>query len=433
MKKSILWIGYNFSPEPTGIGKYSAEQIQWLAKNGYECTVLASYPYYPYWRVQEPYFKERFWYKTEVEHFDSGGSITIHRCPMFIPGTPSGVKRILLDFSFFLSALFKLVGLIPGKKFDVVITILPSVSLGLLGILYKKIRKAKLICHVHDLQIEAAHDLKMIKSERAIHLLFKLERYIFNQCDDITCVGEGMARKVKEKARKDIPLFFNTTDLTMFHPITEKAHIKQLFGFNPNEKIILYSGAIGEKQGIESILYAAEKFKSYKEIKFVICGCGPYRDNLMLLAQQMRLQNVKFIPLQPIEKLNVFLNMADLHLIVLKSDAADLVMPSKLNTVLAIGGLALVTANPGSGMHTIVQDHQMGILVDAENQEALNEGILKAVTEDTSSITNNARKYAEAFLSIDKIMKGFEDSFLTYDFPEENAYSPLTGIDAAKL
>ncbi|MEP1985733.1 MAG: colanic acid biosynthesis glycosyltransferase WcaI, partial [Maribacter dokdonensis] len=64
--KKLLFIGYNFSPELTGIGKYSGEMMQWLAEKGHDCTVLTSYPYYPYWKIQEPYRKNRFWFKKEV-------------------------------------------------------------------------------------------------------------------------------------------------------------------------------------------------------------------------------------------------------------------------------------------------------------------------------------------------------------------------------
>jgi colanic acid biosynthesis glycosyl transferase WcaI len=420
MKKSIFLIGYNFFPEPTGIGKYSGEQIKWLAKNGYDCTVLTSYPYYPFWKVQEPYYKDRLWYKTEVENFDSGGRLTIHRCPMYIPAKPSGIKRVLLDFSFLIFSFFKLIQLMPGKKYNFIVTILPSVTLGLLGVLYKRIRGGKLICHVHDMQIEAARDLKLIKSEKVITALFKLEKYIFNKCDMITCVGEGMALKIKEKAKKEISLFFNTTDMIQFHPIKDRSILKQAFGFKPTDKIALYSGAIGEKQGIETILYAAEKCISYKNLKFIICGSGPYKDNLLRLAESLNLQNLTFMPLQPEDKLNQFLNMADVHLIVQKANAGDLVMPSKLNTVLAIGGLALVTANEGSGMYSLIKKHNMGILVEAENQQALNEGILKSITEDTSEMASNARYYAESYLSTEKIMRNFEESCLRPNLGKTN-------------
>ncbi|MCP2045719.1 WcaI family glycosyltransferase [Pontibacter sp. HSC-36F09] len=423
MKKSILLIGYNYSPEPTGIGRYSGEQIQWLAQNGYNCTVLASYPYYPYWKVQEPYSKNSFWYKKEVECFASGGKITVHRCPMFIPQKPSGATRILLDFTFFVSALLRLLLLLPEKRFDFVITILPSVSLGLLGIIYKKIRGAKLICHVHDLQIEAARDLKMIKYEKVIQALFKLEKYIFDECDTITCVGEGMANKVKIKAAKDVCLFFNTTDLNEYYPLTNREQLKKLYGYQATDKIILYSGAIGEKQGIEAILYAAEANAGNKDLKFVICGSGPYKERLQDIADEMNLQNLDFLPLQPLDKLNQFLNMADIHLIIQKANAGDLVMPSKLNTVLAIGGLAVVTANKGSGMHTLIERHNMGVLVEAENQQALNEGIQRAIAEDASEFASNARHYAEMHLSIDKIMHNFEESCLAFKYAKQHAMS----------
>lgn len=413
MKKRILLIGYNFYPEPTGIGKYSGEQMLWLAKMGYDCTVITTYPYYPYWKVQEPFQKKRLLYNTEKEDFVSGGKFTIFRCPIYVPSKPSGLTRIMLDLSFFLSAFIKLLLIIPQKKFDIVIAVTPSFLIGLLGILYKQINDAKLIYHIHDMQIEAARDLRMIKSKKVINSLFKIEKYIFNNCDIITCVGEGMAQKTRLKTNKKISLFINATDLKQFYPIKDRNSLKRLYGFFPTDKVILYSGAIGEKQGIDNIIYAADHFRKVNELKFVICGSGPYKEKLQNLSAKLSLQNVFFFPLQPVETFNQFLNMADLHLIIQKANAGDLVMPSKLTTVLAIGGLALVTANQGSGMYSLVKQHNMGIIVEAENQQALNEGILKAMSDDLRKISLNARKYAELNLSIDIIMSSFENNFIT--------------------
>ncbi|RDC66103.1 glycosyltransferase [Adhaeribacter pallidiroseus] len=166
MQKRILLIGYNFFPELTGIGKYSGEMINWLAGKGYDCTVVTTYPYYPYWKVQEPYIKNRFWFKTEEENFASGGKIKIYRCPIYVPTKPSGIKRVLLDFSFLLSAGLKMLQLLLSRRYDYVITVVPAFLLGCLGIIYKKTRKAKLLYHIQDLQIEAARDLQMIKSKK---------------------------------------------------------------------------------------------------------------------------------------------------------------------------------------------------------------------------------------------------------------------------
>ena len=104
--------------------------------------------------------------------------------------------------------------------------------------------------------------------------------------------------------------------------------------------------------------------------------------------------------------------MADIHLVIQKGNAGDLVMPSKLTTILAVGGLAVVTANPGSGLYSLLDKHKMGLLVEAESQQALNEGIRKAIDENSLHLTHNARIYAENYLSIEKVMKGFETAVI---------------------
>ncbi|MCB4799011.1 WcaI family glycosyltransferase [Neotamlana laminarinivorans] len=407
--KRILLIGYNFAPEPTGIGKYSGEMIQWLAQHGYQCTVITTYPYYPYWKVQEPYYKKRFWYTKEKEEFSSGGRITTYRCPMYVPEEPTGKKRMMLDLSFMLSAFIQLLKLLFSKKSDVVMTVVPSFQFGLLGCFYKWIRGGKSVYHIQDMQIEAAQDLNMISSKKVVDILFAVERFIFKHTDIISTISEKMVSKVQAKAKKKVILFPNWSDTEFFKPLINQEDLKTEFGFKANDKVVLYSGAIGEKQGLESIIYAAETLKNQPDIKFVICGTGPYKEKLQELSQNFGLENVHFLPLQPFEKFNAFLNMADLHLVIQKAKASDLVMPSKLTTILSVGGLALITANNDSGLYALTQKYKMGRLVEAENQEALNTGIAEALNgENNEEIKQNARDYAKRYLDINSVMKDFE-------------------------
>jgi len=414
MSKRLLLIGGNFSPEPTGIGKYNGEMIKWLAAQGYDCTVITSYPYYPEWKVQPPYDRNKNWYKKEVtENYGQGGKITVYRCPQYVPAKPSGKTRIMLDFSFAVSAFFKILQLLPRKKFDVVITVVPPFHLGLLAVLYKKFKGAKFFYHIQDMQIEAARDLKMISSPKLIKALFGLERYIFKNADMVSSISDGMMRKIQEKAGKDIFFFPNWVDVTLFHPIEDRAKLKTEYGFDSNDKIVLYSGAIGEKQGLEAILNTAETLKSDKQLKFLICGSGPYKEKLKGEAEARGLDNVIFFPLQPFEKFNQFLNMADVHLVIQKGNASDLVMPSKLTTILAVGGLALITADSGTSLYELVNKHNMGILVKAEDQQALTDGIIRAMQDNASEIARNGRVYAESHLSVGKIMSRFEEAVVS--------------------
>lgn len=408
MGKRILLIGGNFSPEPTGIGKYNGEMISWLANNGYDCTVITTYPYYPQWQVQPPYERSKNWFKKEV-HPQGKGTFTVYRCPQYVPAEPSGKKRMLQDASFAAAAFIKVMQLVWKKKYDIVITVAPPFHLGLLAVLYKKLRGASFVYHVQDLQIEAARDLQMIRSPRLINGLLKLEKVILRQADHVSSIADGMIRKISDKTGREVLYFPNWVDITQFHPLTDKDILKQSFGFSPTDKIVLYSGAIGEKQGLEALLHAAAAWQHREEVKFLICGSGPYKAKLEQLAAQLQLKNTIFFPLQPLAEFNRFLNMADVHLVIQKSHASDLVMPSKLTTILAVGGIALITANEGTGLHDLVSRYKMGILVNAEDQEALRAGIGKAVWEDTADIARNAREFAAGHLSISGVMTRFEE------------------------
>ena len=199
---------------------------------------------------------------------------------MYVSAKPSGKKRMLLDVSFMLSAFFQLLKLVFHKKFDGVITVVPSFLFGLLGYFYKLFKGAKTIYHIQDLQIEAAQDLNMISSKKVLDSLYSVERFIFKKTDVISTISEAMIAKVAAKAGKEVVLFPNWSDTKSFKPIEDRSVLKAPFGLQANDQVVLYSGAIGEKQGLEAILYAAETFKNNDAIKFIICGTGPYKAKL---------------------------------------------------------------------------------------------------------------------------------------------------------
>jgi len=412
--KRVLFLGGNFFPEPTGIGKYNGEMVDWMSENGFECTVITTFPYYPYWKVQAPYTK-RCWGFVNEKRVVSADAVPVNiiRAPHYVPAKPTGMKRMVSDFSFFISAFIVMLGLLFQKKHDYVVTVAPPFQLGLLAILYKMLTRAKFIYHIQDLQIDAARDLNLIKSPLILKILFATESFILKNADHVSTISEGMIKKVKAKCNKEIVYFPNWVDTVNFRLLNDKEELKKLFGFAPTDKVILYSGAIGEKQGLEAILHCAKNFINEANIKFVICGSGPYKEKLESLKDNMGLKNVFFSPLQPLEKFNAFLNMADVHLLLQKENASDLVMPSKLTTILAIGGLSIVTAKKGTSLHEVVSTSNLGILIDPENQTALNNAIQKAISINGTVFSKNARHYAESNLSINQVLNRYSSKVFT--------------------
>ncbi|SDD62736.1 colanic acid biosynthesis glycosyl transferase WcaI [Mucilaginibacter pineti] len=411
--KSILLISHNFSPEPTGIGKYNGEMIDWLTKNGYDCTVLTTYPYYPYWKVQAPY-KNR-WYKKEVTiNPETNTSLTVYRCPSYVPADPTGKKRMIQDLSFWSSMFWMLPKLISGKKkFDLIITVAPPFHLAYLGLMIRKLKGGKLLYHIQDLQIEAAQDLNMLSSQKLFDRIYKIEKSIMQKADYVSSISDGMIAKIKSKIDKEIYFFPNWVDTAYFFPLSNRSELKSKWGYHKSDFIFLYSGAIGEKQGLESIIDAAESMMKKGNIKFIICGSGPYKEKLIQIAETKALNNINFLPVQDKELFNEFLNMADVHLILQKANASDLVMPSKLTTILAVGGISLVTAPEGTSLHQVIKQYDLGYVIEPENKEILNEAINAIIVdENLDQIRDNARKYALKNLNINNVMGDFVNNFL---------------------
>ncbi|GEO10443.1 WcaI family glycosyltransferase [Segetibacter aerophilus] len=430
VKRRILLIGGNYSPEPTGIGKYNGEMVRWLAEQGNDCTVVTTYPYYPQWKVQSPYIKSCFWFTTEFQNVRNGHPIKVIRCPHFVPKNPTGLNRMISEFSFFFSAYLVMMVLLFKKKYDNIITVAPPFEMGLLGILYKKIRGGEFLYHIQDLQIDAARDLAIVKSKLIIDIFLSIEAFIIRQADTVSTISSGMIKKVKHKYDKEIRFFPNWVDISTFYPLQNRDILKSTYGFNTSDKIILYSGAIGNKQGLEAILDCAKCLENRHDIKFAICGSGPYKENLIKMKERLNLQNVVFLPLQPLKMFNSFLNMADIHLVLQKSGAGDLVMPSKLSTILSVGGVAIVTASKGTSLHDVISSNNLGILVEPDNKEALLDAITSAVDDEFKDKKENARLYAENNLSAHIIL---DDFFSTVFKIDKNRMKPSLGGFMAKI
>ena len=94
----VLIVGINYSPEPVGIGPYTQGLAEALVDAGASVEAVVAKPYYPQWRTAAE-FAGGGWRRTA----DAGVRLT--RCPIYVPGNPSGLRRVIHLASFALSAL----------------------------------------------------------------------------------------------------------------------------------------------------------------------------------------------------------------------------------------------------------------------------------------------------------------------------------------
>jgi len=403
----ILICGINYAPELTGIGKYTGEMASWLAKNGHTVEVITGMPYYPQWKVSSTY-KKRWWHKEYVD------GVKVYRCPLYVPGKVSSAKRILHEFSFVLSTLPVWITKLFSQKYDVVISVSPPFHLGALPLLYSRIRRTKIVTHIQDLQVDVAKELRMINNRRLLSTMFAMEKMILKGSSAVSSISKGLLRKIKEKgiAASNCLLFPNWVDETIIQPIAKEKSLRSEFGLTQEDKVILYSGNLGEKQGLENIIEAAKSFREDASVKFVIVGSGGGEIKLKEMVREANLDNIYFHPLVSYEKLPALLAMADLHLVLQKKNATDLVMPSKLTSILAAGGCPLVTASEGSTLYKLIRQNEMGIVVEPDDSYKLTQAIRFALQGSLEKFRHNARFYARRYLAKESILKNWETSLL---------------------
>ena len=367
----LLVLSMNFSPELTGIGKYSGEMVQGLAERGHDVRVICAPPYYPAWKVSEDYGSGRY----TVTSPQPG--VTVYRCPLWVPAHPNAVRRLLHQASFALACLPVLLWLALWWRPAVVFAVAPATFCAPAAWLAARLGGARAWLHVQDLELDAAFKLGFLKGPRLQRACLSLERRLLRAFDRVTTISRRMLRQLACKG-VDLPrtgLLPNWVDLNAVQPLAEAGAAAQLrasLGIGIHQKVLLFSGTMNRKQGLEVLVQAAEQLQARDDIVFLMCGAGEMRSGLQAAAANLR--NMRFIDLRPAAELGALLTMADLHLLPQLRNAADLVLPSKLGGMLASGRPVVAAADSGSEIAMIVR--HCGLRVEPESAA----GFVQAIT-----------------------------------------------------
>lgn len=396
----ILLYGINYSPELTGIGKYSGEMAAWLAAQGHEVRVVTAPPYYPDWKVWQGFSTWRFNKRQEA-------GVTVIRCPLYVPARPTAIKRLLHLASFSASSAFALLAQLRWKP-ELVMLVVPTLFCAPQALVLAKLTGATSVLHIQDYEVDALFGLSIAKGERLKRWAFAVERALLRAFDRVSTISSGMLSRASEKgvAKDQLRFFPNWSETARFQNVSRNNELLRRLGVDPDKRVLLYSGNIGEKQGLECVIDAAERLVDKADLVFLVVGEGAGKARLLELSHQRNLKNVVFAPLQPYDDLPALLASADCHLVIQKRGAADAVLPSKLTNILAVGGNAVITADPDTSLGLLCSEYAgIATLVEPESVEALINGIEHALTMPAPNVI--ATGYACEFLDKDQILNRF--------------------------
>lgn len=404
----ILIYGLNYAPERTGIGKYTGDMAAWFAARGHEVEAIVGLPHYPQWALDDGYEVDA----PRIEHREG---VRVMRAPHYFPPAHqvTARTRIRMETSFsWSSARYWIPKLFQRQVPDVVIAVMPPLQIGVWPLLYRKLRGVPCVLHVQDLQVDAAFRLGILKAKGWGRWLYRIESLLMRHSSLVTSITEPMRRRVVAKGVADnqTGLFPNWADTREVTPGERDNGFRKALGYGPEHVLVLYSGNMGQKQGLGLVLEAAERLKAQTAIQFLMVGDGSARDRLAARAQAMQLDNLKFLPLQPPEQLPAMLAAGDIHLVVQQRAAADLVMPSKLTNILAAGRPCVATTDAETALGAAVQGHELGLVIPPEDPALLVQAIQTLADDPAlrSRCGQAARAYAERYLDRDAVLTRFE-------------------------
>lgn len=407
----ILLCSLNFSPELTGVGKYSGEMAEWLAQRGHEVRVIAAPPYYPHWKVQKPYRTWHFTRQVVLSDEVSGGRATVIRCPLWVPTKPRAWKRVLHLVSFsFSSGMATLTNL--WWKPDVLILVEPTLSCAPHVLFTSALSSAVSWLHIQDFELDAAFELGDFPSGIIRRNFLHLEGAILRKFKRVSSISQRMLERAVEKGVDPARTvyFRNWVDCSSIYPMDAPSALRRELGI-PNDTVVaLYSGSMGKKQGLGHLLDVCHRVQGRAKIHFVLCGDGPGKE--ILANQNLESRNTTILPLQPASRLNELLNLADIHLLPQVSQAADLVMPSKLTGMMASGRPVIATAAPGTELFQTVSGR--GVVVPPGDSTAFLSALWRLAEDNELRIQlgRNAREYAVANLDREHVLRQFEIALL---------------------
>ncbi len=386
----LLIITQYFPPEMGAPQARLYELARRLQNMGHKISVLTALPNYPTGRI----FKE---YRHRLRVTEAMDGIKVVRTCLYPSKSGKTLPRLLSYLSFgIMSVLLGIWGL--GRQ-DVVLIESPPLFLAPFALLVSKIIRGKAVMMVSDIWpdiiIRMGHASEKSLSVRA---MLWLEKYAYNHSYAVALTNPGACSQIRERFAnlRNITVISNGVDTKMFRPEFRNGELRSELGAGPDDFIVGYCGLHGLAQGLEVILDAALKLKDRADIRFVMIGDGPTKEELVQKAKEMKLPNVMFCDRRPKSEMPEVVASLDVGLIPLSARFPG-TMPSKVYEAMASGTPPIVAK--GCEAEALVTQFEAGLCYEPGDADEMATAILTLADNQSLSqqMRDNCRRVSERF------------------------------------
>lgn len=427
-KKKILIFAHYYAPDTASTGQILKDQAEGMLDE-FDVTVICVVPSYS-GRIEEKY-------KTQKYYFEklNGVKLIRVRVPEFTKSNKiSRIKNILAYFFGALGASRK-----AGRQ-DYVFTISqPPILGGLLGVLGKWQKRAKMIYCIQDFNPEQTIAVGYSKNKLVLYLMMIADKFSCRHSDLVITVGRDLVETLKKRFKnRNVPKYTminNWIDEKEVYPLPEDNErvlsFKKKYGLD-NKFVIMYSGNIGLYYDLEKLVKVLKQFrKGYtlkgvyepglktadgREVVFAFVGAGSVLDKLVMYTKKHHFENVIFIPYQDKADLVYSLNAGDVHWCVNAKGIKGVSCPSKAYGIMGVGKPIIGVLEKGSEVRMLIDEIGCGKCCEpgdyVEVANIIRWYIENADTGEEKKMGMKGRQYLERNLTKDVSVEKYVEAIL---------------------
>jgi colanic acid biosynthesis glycosyl transferase WcaI len=402
----ILILIIQFPPDTNPTGNLMAHVGEGLLAYGHAVSVLTAFPHYAGFRVWEGYRGKL----AAREHYRG---MDVLRLWVYASGNKQRMLHRLASYLSF-NALATVANLFSRRRYDLMLCPNGSFFTGIAAFVSGGPKRIPFIYNVQDLYPDVPVKAGQLRNRTAIAALEQMERFMYRTSAHISVITPSFRESLLQKGipAEKVTVIPNFVDTEFIRPLPRENDFRAQQGLN-GTFVIMHAGNLGYVYDLETMLEAAARLRQHSDILFLIVGEGVAKAGLEQKARELALENVRFLPYQPLEWLPWMRATADVQVSLYKPGAATDSMPSKVYEIMASGRPLLASAEATSDVRRLIETTGCGIAVNPQHVEELTEAILMLYRDPAlrAEMGRNGRQHAEQDYSKQVVTRRYHELF----------------------
>jgi colanic acid biosynthesis glycosyl transferase WcaI len=307
---------------------------------------------------------------------------------------------------------FPTTGALWGRRWDVVLCPNGSFATAGCALFLQILKSAPFIYNVQDIYPGLPARAGRFRSRCAMAAMTAMENLMCRKAAHITVMTPAMHRRLVRKRvpEKKISTIPNFADTEFIRPLPRDNPFAREHGLS-GKFVVAYAEHLGYAHDLAMILKAAHLLRSNGNLLFLIVGDGVANAELEREAADLQLDNLRFMPLPPRERVPWLRASLDVQVSLYRQAGATDSFSSPICETMASGRPLIAAAEAGSAVDQIIGSSHGGICIAPGDARDLALAIVQLYHDPMlcARMGESGRWYAEKYHSKRAVVERYDE------------------------